>query len=391
VVILVGLSLFGPSRASAESGRLHGHLDVGFGGPIAGEGRRHSVGGAAWLGLDYQLHAPFAIELIGGGGGFSKPLPGSGLTGAPFGQFALGLRARLLDDHAGYANQPGGNVLGDLWVSAHLGYVRFDGRQFGVDFAVGYELSVVKPLSLGAFLRTVLAAAGENDGPDMLLIGGLSASLELVGPPRPPDSDSDGLSDEEEAELGTDPRARDTDRDGLPDGLEASTGTDPRSPDTDRDGLSERREDRNRNGRVDPGETDPRVPDHGGLGGAAVDAPAEPEVALGEPLAGVRFEDGRSRLAAGSEEALAAALPLLSGGSDRFEVAAYVAGGGAPADEARLTQRRAEVVMNWLVAHGVARERLVARGYGAADPIAPNDTPEGRAKNDRVVLRRLAE
>jgi hypothetical protein len=395
-LLVVGIGVAWPSGARAESGRLDGHLDVGFGAPIAGEGRHRSGvdqragGGAAWLSLDYQLSAPFAIELIGGGGGFAKPMPGSGLTGTPFGSFAAGLRVRLLDDHAGYANEPGGNLLGNLWVSTHLGYVRFDGRQFGVDFAVGYELSVVRPLSLGAFVRTVLAAAGDNDGPDMFLVAGISASLGLVGPPRPPDADADGLDDQEEAELGTDPHMRDTDRDGLPDGLEVSTGTDPRSSDTDRDGLSERREDRNRNGRVDPGETDPRRPDHGArVGSEATEVP--PAVVPGEPLPGVRFEEGRSRLAAESDDGLALALRFLETHEGRFEVIAYVAESGSPAAEARLSQSRADVVTNWLVAHGIPRERLVARGYGAADPVAPSDTPEGRARNERVVLRPVAE
>jgi outer membrane protein OmpA-like peptidoglycan-associated protein len=398
VTLLLGLFSSWPSGARADSGRFHGHLDVGFGAPIAGEARhrsgsdgQHAGGGAAWLSLDYQINAPLAIELIGGGGGFSKPFPGSGLTGAPFGHFAAGLRVRLLDDHTGYATEEAGNVLGNLWLSSHIGYVRFDERQFGADLAVGYELSVVKPLSLGVFVRTVLAAAGRNDGPDMFLVAGINASIELVGPPRPPDADSDGLSDEEEAELGTDPNARDTDRDGLPDGLEVETGTDPRSPDTDRDGLSERREDRNRNGRVDPGETDPRRPDHDGIGSASASGTDRPAVAFDAPLPDVRFEEGRSRLTPESEQGLERALLLLERRDGRFEIAAYVAEGGGPAAEARLSQVRAEVVMNWFAAHGIERSRLEARGYGAADPIAPNDTPEGRARNERVVLRRIAE
>ena len=54
------------------------------------------------------------------------------------------------------------------------------------------------------------------------------------------DSDGDGLSDEEEAELGTDPNNPDTDGDGLSDGDEVNThGTDPKDSDTDDDGLSD--------------------------------------------------------------------------------------------------------------------------------------------------------
>lgn len=53
------------------------------------------------------------------------------------------------------------------------------------------------------------------------------------------DSDGDGLSDEEEAELGTDPNDADTDDDGLDDGYEQEIGTDPLDEDTDNDGLSD--------------------------------------------------------------------------------------------------------------------------------------------------------
>lgn len=52
-----------------------------------------------------------------------------------------------------------------------------------------------------------------------------------------PDSDGDGLSDQEEARLLTDPLRSDTDSDGLPDGDELARGTDPLNPDTDGDGL----------------------------------------------------------------------------------------------------------------------------------------------------------
>lgn len=53
------------------------------------------------------------------------------------------------------------------------------------------------------------------------------------------DADKDGLSDEREAELGTDPRSGDTDGDGLDDGAEVASGTDPKASDTDGDGVDD--------------------------------------------------------------------------------------------------------------------------------------------------------
>jgi len=53
------------------------------------------------------------------------------------------------------------------------------------------------------------------------------------------DSDNDGLTDEEEENLGTDPNNADTDGDGLSDGEESTLGTNPNDADTDGDGLSD--------------------------------------------------------------------------------------------------------------------------------------------------------
>lgn len=54
-----------------------------------------------------------------------------------------------------------------------------------------------------------------------------------------PDSDGDGLTDAEEAILGTDPNNADTDGDGVNDGDEIANGTDPNNPDTDGDGVAD--------------------------------------------------------------------------------------------------------------------------------------------------------
>jgi outer membrane protein OmpA-like peptidoglycan-associated protein len=50
----------------------------------------------------------------------------------------------------------------------------------------------------------------------------------------------------------------------------------------------------------------------------------------------------------------------------------------------KLSQRRADSVMSYLVEHGVDAERLVAVGFGKDKPIVENDTPENKEKNRRV-------
>jgi len=51
-----------------------------------------------------------------------------------------------------------------------------------------------------------------------------------------------------------------------------------------------------------------------------------------------------------------------------------------------LSKRRAIAVRDYLIQHGVDAARLIAEGYGGDNPIADNETDDGRAKNRRVVF-----
>jgi OOP family OmpA-OmpF porin len=61
---------------------------------------------------------------------------------------------------------------------------------------------------------------------------------------------------------------------------------------------------------------------------------------------------------------------------------------GAEAYNQQLSERRAQAVLKYLVDGGVPASRLRAQGFGETQPVADNATPEGRAQNRRVVLRR---
>ena len=52
----------------------------------------------------------------------------------------------------------------------------------------------------------------------------------------------------------------------------------------------------------------------------------------------------------------------------------------------KLSERRAKAMVEALVKDGVAANRLAGVGVGPLSPVAPNDTPEGRAQNRRVEL-----
>jgi chemotaxis protein MotB len=51
-----------------------------------------------------------------------------------------------------------------------------------------------------------------------------------------------------------------------------------------------------------------------------------------------------------------------------------------------LSQKRADNVMQYMISQGVKPNLVSAQGFGDADPVASNATPEGRAQNRRVEL-----
>jgi chemotaxis protein MotB len=51
-----------------------------------------------------------------------------------------------------------------------------------------------------------------------------------------------------------------------------------------------------------------------------------------------------------------------------------------------LSSKRADTVVQYLVSQGVNPNLVSAQGFGDTNPIAPNDTPEGRAKNRRIEI-----
>lgn len=69
------------------------------------------------------------------------------------------------------------------------------------------------------------------------------------------------------------------------------------------------------------------------------------------------------------------------------EIQGHTDSTGTAAWNATLSQRRADSVRTFLAGEGVGTDRMTAKGYGPSDPIASNDTAEGRAKNRRVDFK----
>ena len=67
-----------------------------------------------------------------------------------------------------------------------------------------------------------------------------------------------------------------------------------------------------------------------------------------------------------------------------LEIAGYTDDTGNAQENVALSQRRADAVREALIKEGADPDMLIAKGYGSADPIASNDTAEGRFRNRRI-------
>jgi len=70
----------------------------------------------------------------------------------------------------------------------------------------------------------------------------------------------------------------------------------------------------------------------------------------------------------------------------KVEIQGYTDNVGSSGYNQKLSQRRANSAREYLIEHGISPDRLVAKGYGESNPIASNDTPEGQARNRRVIF-----
>lgn len=103
----------------------------------------------------------------------------------------------------------------------------------------------------------------------------------------------------------------------------------------------------------------------------------------------IYFESGKATIKKTSFKSLDLVAKLLKedgslfadieGHTDNMKAKAYT--------NLDLSQRRADAVKQYLVNKGISADRLSAKGYGDAQPVASNDTAAGRAQNRRTVIK----
>jgi outer membrane protein OmpA-like peptidoglycan-associated protein len=178
------------------------------------------------------------------------------------------------------------------------------------------------------------------------------------------DDDRDGIADRRDLC----PRQPETvnghrDSDGCPDGI----------PDSDGDGIVDR---------------DDKCPSQSGesqLGGCPPPRVLRADIAAKLPTA-IRFSLGGARLGPDADAPLAALAELLRT-TPELEVLAvrgHSSSDGKAAANRKLSEARANAVLNALVMLGIDPARLRAEGLGSTEPAANNATAKGRTSNRRV-------
>ncbi len=116
-------------------------------------------------------------------------------------------------------------------------------------------------------------------------------------------------------------------------------------------------------------------------------------LAAGTPYTtrGILFDTDSDRLRPESTRTLTTIVEALANaGSVRVAIEGHTDSAGEADYNLQLSSRRAAAVVEYLVNHGIDRERLVPVGKGESEPVVLNDSPEHMQTNRRVVITPLA-
>jgi outer membrane protein OmpA-like peptidoglycan-associated protein len=275
--------------------------------------------------------------------------------------------------------------------------------------------SILENWFVGAGLGTRLTDG--YGGPDFRLIGLIGSYIPIVDTnPKSPDRDKVRVSIHE--------NEKDTDGDGIPDDVDACP-TEPEDhkdpdpndgcpalPDRDGDGIPDKfdkcpDQPEDKDGIDDTDGCPEDDADQDGIPDTKDACPKEPGQPDPDPkkngcprfihlegstvrvLQQVHFQTGSATILPDSFPMLQEIVALLKANPDirRMRIEGHTDNRGNADMNLDLSKRRAASVRQWLVDHGIAGGRLESEGYGLTQPIASNDSDEGRALNRRVEFK----
>ncbi|MDH1632186.1 OmpA family protein, partial [Pseudomonas mosselii] len=112
---------------------------------------------------------------------------------------------------------------------------------------------------------------------------------------------------------------------------------------------------------------------------------ATPEVITLDDQGQVLFAFDSAELTQGAQQRLQGLLPKLNDPSvTSVKVIGFTDSVGSDSYNQRLSERRASGVAEYLISQGLAPNKVTSQGRGESEPVADNDTDEGRSRNRRV-------
>lgn len=139
---------------------------------------------------------------------------------------------------------------------------------------------------------------------------------------------------------------------------------------------------------------DLRIIEQAGFKKSLTFGPAEMKATLDKQgrlqLYGILFDVDKATLQSESTKQLQHVVTLLKENPElKLEIQGHTDDQGADDYNLKLSQRRADTVVNYLGLFGIGSKRLTPKGFGESKPVMPNTTEEERAKNRRVELVKL--
>ncbi|MEN8226294.1 MAG: OmpA family protein, partial [Bacteroidota bacterium] len=105
---------------------------------------------------------------------------------------------------------------------------------------------------------------------------------------------------------------------------------------------------------------------------------------------GIRFDIGKATLKPESMGIINTIAKMMNEHPElKFSVEGHTDSDGDLDANQKLSEERAGTVMKKLISTGISADRLSKKGYGESNPIAPNNTPEGKANNRRVEFVKI--
>ena len=104
-------------------------------------------------------------------------------------------------------------------------------------------------------------------------------------------------------------------------------------------------------------------------------------------LNNILFETGKAILTKSSYVELDKLVKVMANSNVRVEISGHTDNTGGYELNKKLSESRAKSVVDYLISSGINKDRLTFKGYGPDEPIAPNTTTDGRAKNRRVEMK----